>query len=231
MERLTWIWNQWINWNNLWSWIANMLTVLSLSLVFYVIIGPTKLWYYEISFVRLFFRASFFCLSMIRFSGAFLQNGSKKFSDFFHKTRISSNLKSDKVRFFWKENKLRNSFIILRDQNRFKRFSKFYEKLTCEIFMIFCVKLQQQVLKLIKLFSWGKSNSEFSSKNGFKMGTKMKFFKFYERWVHIISLMFYMNLWQLKGLKLQKCGKILYCGFRIKRDPKWVLSFATNWCI
>ena len=103
MERLTWIWNQWINWNNLWSWIANMLTVLSLSLVFYVIIGPTKLWYYEISFVRLFFRASFFCLSMIRFSGAFLQNGSKKFSDFFHKTRISSNLKSDKVRFFWKE--------------------------------------------------------------------------------------------------------------------------------
>ena len=133
--------------------------------------------------------------------------------------------------FFEKKNKLRNSFIILRDQNRFKRFSKFYEKLTCEIFMIFCVKLQQQVLKLIKLFSWGKSNSEFSSKNGFKMGTKMKFFKFYERWVHIISLMFYMNLWQLKGLKLQKCGKILYCGFRIKRDPKWVLSFATNWCI
>ena len=168
-----------------------MLTVLNLSLVFYVIIGPTKWWYYEISLVRLFFRASFFCLSMIRFSGAFLQNGSKKFSDFFHKTRISSNLKSDKVRSFWKEKQTNK---LVHHQNRFKTFSKFYEKLTCEIFMIFCTKLQQQVLKLIKLFSWGKSNSEFSSKNGFKMGAKMKFFKFYEKWVHIISLMFYMNL-------------------------------------
>lgn len=115
MERLTWIWNQWINWNNLWSWIANMLTVLSLSLVFYVIIGPTKLWYYEISFVRLFFRASFFCLSMIRFSGAFLQNGSKKFSDFFHKTRISSKQTKKLVHHFKGPKSVQKVFQVLRE--------------------------------------------------------------------------------------------------------------------
>ena len=113
---------------------------------------------------------------------------------FFIKQGYRLTQKVTKSNFFEKKNKLTNSFIILRDQSRFKRFYKFYEKLTCEIFMIFYMKLQQQVLKLIKLFSWGKSNSEFSTKNGFKMGTKMKFFKFYEKLVHIISLMFYMNL-------------------------------------
>ena len=172
-------------------------------------------------------RYFFVCLWFVSLE-LFSRTAQRNFLIFFHKTRISSNLKSDKVRSFWKEEQTNK---LVHHKNRFERFSKFYEKLTCEIFMIFCMKLQQQVLKLIKLFSWGKSNAEFSSKNGFKMGTKMKFFKFYEKRVHIISLMFYVNLQQLKGLKLQKCGKILYCGFRIKRDPKWVLSFVTNWCI
>ena len=106
----------------------------------------------------------------------FSRTAQRNFLIFFHKTRISSNLKSDKVRSFWKEEQTNK---LVHHKNRFERFSKFYEKLTCEIFMIFCMKLQQKVLKLILSYSLEENLIQsFQAKMGSKWAQKWSFSSF-----------------------------------------------------
>ena len=90
------------------------------------------------------------------------------------------------------------------------------------IFLIFCMKLQQHKdLKLAEMIFFGPKVAH--------SGAKMKFFKFYERYVHVAFLVFAGSYIKFLHKSLKLTGMFfLFCflcffffpGFIVKWDPK-----------